>query len=162
MFCTQLFEINSLLFCTQTHTESERNVVPFNGLSLVAGCLCPGETVTYQCAVPSGTATVWRGSVFNCTSTSNAITLDHSQYTSGNSSGDCNNQNILGQGVSVANSNYVSVLNVTVNSNYSYYKNKMIECIYSDGSRLIPVGRIAINASLPTGNILFLNHHYNL
>ena len=148
----QLFEINSLLFCTHAHAESEHNVVPFNGLSQVAGCLCPGETVTYQCALSGGTATVWRGSAFDCTSTSNSLTLHHSQYTSGNSSGDCNSHNILGQGVSVANSTYVSVLNVTVNSNYSYSKNEMIECVYFDGARLIPIGRTTINASLPIGN----------
>lgn len=136
-----------------THAESESNVsaIPFNGLSLVVGCLCPGETLTYQCAVPSGTATVWSGSAFNCPNANNAIILHHSQYTSGNSSGDCSNHDILGQGVSVANSSFVSILNVTVNSNYSYYEDKMIECIYSEGSRLIPIGRIMINASLPTG-----------
>lgn len=133
--------------------------MPFYGLTQVAGCLCPGETVTYQCSVPPGIATVWRGSAFNCPSTSNAIVLHHSQYTSGNSSGECSDHDILGRGVSVVNSTYVSILNVTVNSNYPYYRNKMIECVYSDGSRLIPIGRIMINASLPTGNT---NHFVSL
>ena len=126
--------------------------MPFYGLTQVAGCLCPGETVTYQCSVPAGIATVWRGSAFNCPSTSNAVVLHHSQYTSGNSSGECNGHDIHGQSVSAANSTYVSILNVIVNSSYSYYQNKMIECVYSDGSQLIPIGRIMINASLPTGN----------
>ena len=141
------------LFYTHAEPESNVSVIPFNGLSWVAGCLCPGETLTYQCAVPSGTATVWGGSAFNCPNASNAIILRHSQYTLGNSSGDCSNHDIHGQGVSAANSSFISILNVTVNSNYSYYENKMIECIYSEGSRLIPVGRIMINASLPTGTI---------
>ena len=133
------------------YVESEHNIVPFNGLSQVAGCLCPGETMTYQCAAPSGAAaTMWRGSALNCTN--NAIILHHSQYTSGNSSGDCNNRNILGQGLYVANSSYVSILNVTVNSDYSYYKNKTVKCVYSDGLRLIPIGTIMMNMSLPTGN----------
>ena len=138
-------------------TGPERNIVPFNGLSHVVGCLCPGETVTYQCAVPSGAAaTVWRGSVFNCTN--NVIILHHNQYTPGNSRGDCNSHNIIGQGLYVTNSSYISILNITVNSDYSYYINKMIECVYSDDSRLIPIGRIMINASLPTGNHFYLNH----
>ena len=147
MFRTQLIFV--LYIC---HTGSESNVVPFYGLTQVAGCLCSGETITYQCSVPAGIATVWRGSAFNCPSISNAVVLHHSQYTSDNSSGECSGHDIRGQGISAANSTYVSILNVTVNSNYSYYQNKMIECVYSDGSQLIPIGRIMINASLPTGN----------
>ena len=125
---------------------SEHNIVPFSGLLQIAGCLCPGETLIYQCVVPSGTATVWRGSAFNCTSST--IILHHSQYTSGSSGGECNDNSIRGQGLYVANSSYVSILNITVNSDYS---NKTIECAYYDGSRLIPVGRSIINTSLSTG-----------
>ena len=72
-----IFDTDSNVSCTQ-FIESKCNILPFNGLSQVAGCLCPGETMTYQCAVPSGTAaTVWRGSTFSCTN--NAIILHHNQ-----------------------------------------------------------------------------------
>ena len=39
------------------------------------GCLCPGDTVTYECTVVGGSNIVWKGTAFTCPSTNNEIVL---------------------------------------------------------------------------------------
>ena len=47
------------------------------------GCISEGRNVSYQCTIQNdGLAnTVWQGSAFTCPSSSNSITLPHSDYS---------------------------------------------------------------------------------
>ena len=38
-------------------------------------CNCVGDTLTFECTVTIGKGTIWRGSAFNCDSSSNEIIL---------------------------------------------------------------------------------------
>ena len=130
-----------------TIAESQSSVIETNGLSQITeGCVCPGDVLTYQCSVSGGIATVWRGSAFDCIN--NSITLHHEQYGFGNAIGECSDSHLLGQGLYLDNRQYVSILNVTVNSNFN---NTTIECFYSDDFRLIPIGRKTINTNTLIG-----------
>lgn len=132
------------------HTGSQNNTATetSSGLSLLTinSCVCSDPVLTYVCYVPGGTSTVWRGSAFNCTE--DAIILYHDWFRFGNATGVCNGHDVHGQGLYEENSTYVSILNVTMNS---YLNKKSIECAYSDGSRLIPIGRKTLDSTTLTG-----------
>ena len=78
-----------------------------NKLKLITSsdCLCPGDTLTYECVVIGSRfgATVWRGSAFDCPSSE--ISLLHSAYAEGSvlcaHYGECNNGSIIAQSLSV-------------------------------------------------------------
>ena len=98
------------------------------------GCVCPRDTVTYECIVVGRPreVTVWRGSAFNCLSSNNEIVLLHQPiisnevyyYT-------CNNGAIAAWIISVDGNTYTSQLNVTVTPEIA---GKTIECLHDDGS----------------------------
>ena len=70
------------------------------------GCVCLGDTLTYNCTVMGsfGGATIWRGSALRgCEPTDEEIILLHSRYTMSNSTyGVCNNGYIVGRSIAVA------------------------------------------------------------
>ena len=116
-------------------------------------CLCPGDSLTYECTVlgePHET-TVWNGSGFNCTS--QEITLFHGS-TEG-IHGKCGD--IVGQSlrsdvdVNATNSNsttvshYTSRLTVPINSGTV---GRTIECHYDDGQTSTLVGREKLNMTI--------------
>ena len=75
---------------------------------------CPGEVVNYTCTVVDTTGTTfWRGTAFNCPTTSNVIALTHALFNTG-VSGTCNNGAITGESVNVVDNCYTSRLMVTV------------------------------------------------
>ena len=45
-------------------------------------CICPGDTLTYECTVVGLGVTVWTGSAFSCPSSNNEIALLHSRFLS--------------------------------------------------------------------------------
>jgi hypothetical protein len=98
------------------------------GCEAVNECACPGDKLTYNCIVqgsPTG-ATIWSGTAFSgCQQ--NAILLQHHQFTTGGSTGTCNNGAIVGQSLGVQGNNYTSQLNVTITPETT---GKTITCAY--------------------------------
>ena len=107
---------------------------------------CPGESLTYECAVvgePGGT-TVWTGTAFNCGN--HEISLFHGDYKSTKGAhGECGD--ITGQSIrvdantmdgnnSIATEYYVSQLIVNISSG----ANGTIDCHYDDGTTATSVG----------------------
>ena len=93
------------------------------------GCVCPGDTLTFECTVTGGGTTIWTGSAFDCSSKNNEKLLRHSQFSHGKStSGYCNNGAIVARSHSVEGNNYTSQFNVTVTPGIG---GKTIQCAHS-------------------------------
>ena len=91
--------------------------------------MCLGETVVYNCSVVGGILTLWSGSVIeeDC-----EITLIHSEFRrDGGPSFDCNNGDVVGQGVSALNNCYVSQLSIDVSPGID---GSTVECSRDDGA----------------------------
>ena len=129
-------------------------------------CICPGESLTYECTVfgEHRGMTVWQGSTFNCTS--REISLFHSNYeTTEGSYGECGD--IVGQSlrvdVNTTNYNnsagyYVSQLTVPMISLETL--EKTIECLYDDGTTSTSVEQMTITTTI--GNAIKINLHMAL
>ena len=108
-------------------------------MPLTHQCSCPGFQLTYKCTVTGdGGATIWRGTVFQCPSTDNTITLRHSAFTQIRG---CNRGTIIGYGVNSQNSCYTSQINITTSSTMN---NKTVECVYNNGSTISVIGTSVI------------------
>ena len=95
----------------------------------VVVCECPDYTITYECTIVGGLATVWKGSAVDC---KNEIVLLHSRFMSDGTVRECNDGAIIGRSVTVANNDlYTSQLMVRISS---ATVGKTIECFYDDGS----------------------------
>ena len=117
-------------------------------------CLCPGESLTYECTVmgePDGPgSTVWMGSAFDCTS--REISLFHNKYEAMEGiSGTCGG--IMGRSESVVNVTnddnsttyyYISQLTVPIDSSIT---GQTIECLYYDSDRSSLVGTAKIKGN---------------
>ena len=99
-------------------------------------CACAGDRLIYNCSVVGGTATRWKGTAFDCPMDDSEITLRHSQFAANQDVGICNNGDIVGRSVGVANDCYTSQLNVTVRESIN---NKTVQCTFisSAGIRII-------------------------
>ena len=118
--------------------------IPGNCLiHVTSSCTCPDYTLTYEGTVMGEGSTVWKGSVFDCDSTNNEITLLHSRFNLTNdvAPASCNNGAIVGQGVRVNNNNYTSQINVTLRSELV---GKDIKCSHDNGTSVSPVGNTSI------------------
>ena len=107
------------------------------------GCVCPGYTLIYECAVRggSGGATVWRGSAFDCPL--NEITLLHSRFTSLNGTfGVCNNEAIVGMSLRAKDSCYTSQLTVKLSTDMV---GESISCVHDDTSTNTAIGSTKID-----------------
>ena len=92
--------------------------------------------VTFECSVCDRGATVWTGSLFDCLSKSNEITLRHNQFESGSStSGDCNNGAVVAHSTAVLSTNntdcYISQLMINI-SMVTDVNNKTVTCRHVD------------------------------
>ena len=100
---------------------------------LRSGCICPGDTLSYECTVTGGGGTVWAGSAFNCYQYGNEIVLFNSHFDTG-TYGMCNNGAIVGRSLSVDGNNYTSQLNVTITPDTA---GKTIKCVHDRGAHEI-------------------------
>ena len=97
----------------------------FIDLALTSGCVCPGDTLTYECTVEGYGVTIWTGTALDCPY---HIALRHSQFSSTYGVfATCNNGAIVARSLSVEGNNYTSQLNVTFNSNTA---GKTIMCLH--------------------------------
>lgn len=87
------------------------------------GCICPGDTIKFECTVMGTSATIWSGSAFDCLA--RGIILRHSTFSRG-ASGDRNDGAIVATSIGVINNNYTSQLSVTVSQEMD---NKTVECV---------------------------------
>ena len=95
--------------------------------ALTSGCVCPGDTLTYECTIEGFGFTIWTGTALDCQYN---IALRHSQFSSTYGAfGTCNNGAIVARGLSVEGNNYTSQLNVTVTSDIA---GKTITCFYDN------------------------------
>ena len=78
------------------------------------GCIPEGRTVSYECTVDDDDgerSTIWRGSAFNCPSSSSVINLAHSLYEPNGVRGSCGD--LSGMSVGVSGNNFTSLLTLT-------------------------------------------------
>ena len=95
-------------------------------------CTCPGEVLTFTCNIAGGGTTLWRGSAFDCSSTSNEIRLRHSTFASSGTMGTCNNEAMRARSIGLTNGDcYTSELSVTVSTTFN---DETIECAYNSGT----------------------------
>ena len=109
------------------HTTSNvAGLVTKNGLVCINDCICPHQSVTYECSVIGGQFTVWRGSALgdHC-----EIILNHIQINVSKSIA-CNNQTIAVQ-LSRQDNCYTSHLTFNVSSNHN---GQTIECYIHEGT----------------------------
>ena len=93
--------------------------------------MCPGCELVVECAVTSGGATYWQGTIFDgCQN--ERITLRHSQFNLGIviQESCVTGQLIISRSVSVAGASFTSQLLVNISENLS---GKTIECANSSG-----------------------------
>ena len=93
------------------------------------------EAIAYECTVCGEGATIWTGSLFNCTS--NEIILSHRLLEGGSASGargDCNNGAVTAHSIGVLRENnincYISQLQISMNTDIN---NKTVTCTYVYG-----------------------------
>ena len=107
------------------HNDEHKNL--FNDAAFTRGCVCPGDTLTYNCTTMGLGFTVWSGTAFDCYE----ITL-RNQWFMHEIGDSCNNGNIVARSLSVEGNNYTSQLNVTVTPDTA---GKTIVC-YSDNGQV--------------------------
>ena len=146
-----LIDDNYFTRYTYTHAasmaSSTRNLLRHNG------CICPGDEVVYECTLCGGVATVWTGSLFNCTLSDDKITLRHSQFET--ASGACNNEEITASSVRLDTVNcsqcFVSQVRFLASNAEN---NKTILCNYFNGTSEIVIDSATV--TLTTGNIIII------
>ena len=77
--------------------------------------------------------------MFDCAN--NEIVLLHSQYTSNNAFGTCNNGTVTGQSIGVKNDRFTSELQAAVSESFN---NKSVRCIHDSSLGVIVVGTSTI------------------
>ena len=124
-------------------------------------CDCQRNSVTFECSVLGGTATVFQGSALSCGATSNEISLLHSRFnTSNGTNGLCNDGLIVAQSVRIESNCYTSTLNVTFIS--PNLIGRMINCIKDDGTTSILIDTISIPAEASIKGEVFLGRELNV
>ena len=104
-----------------------------NELKVVKGCACPEDSIVYECTIVGDTsgpgATVWKGTAFDCMSTSNKIVLLHNPGPLVTSqSGSCNMGTIKAQMLNQSYDRvYTSQIKVAVTADMI---GENIECVY--------------------------------
>ena len=111
------------------------------GATPANGCVCPGDTLTYECTTDKGEATVWLGGAFDCPNGNMQIILHYHQFSDGGAFGSCNDGSIVARGVSVEGNNYTSQLNVTVTPDIA---GEEITCYYIEGTNIFPILSVLI------------------
>ena len=81
------------------------------GSKLNIAAACHGDVLTFECTVNGGVTTVWKGSAFKCTHTSNDIILLHSRP---NANGTCDDGELKAYAeLEVFGNKYFSQINIT-------------------------------------------------
>ena len=109
-----------------------------------SNCACEGYKQVYECRVTG--VTLWTGSAFVCSSSSNELTL----LKSNSDMRVCNNGAIVGRIIRVENDTYVSQLTVLVSAETV---NMNICCLHENGSSTKLIGSSLLTTT--TGNTCY-------
>ena len=85
-----------------------------NALVAISNCTCEGYYQVYECRITGSGATIWRGTAFECSSSSNEIVL--TQDSPGMQLKMCNDGAITGRIIRTENNTIVSQLTVSVSA----------------------------------------------
>ena len=117
-------------------------------------CMCPGQTITYECTVVGGISTVWSGSVIGpgCESS-----LFHSAFQNSSESITivCDNGTVVGRRIGVNNNCYTSQLSILLTPNLDQ---RTIQCSVDNGISATVIGTARL--SLITGIIKTYNYNH--
>ena len=105
--------------------------------------------MVYECVTEGPGSTRWNGSAFNCTS--GQIRLRHSQFDSGEATGECNKGNITARGIRRNNMMYTSELYITMSHSLM---GKTIQCLYHNGIYPTEVGVHTIMLGIVCNNCI--------
>ena len=100
---------------------------------------CPEEVVNYTCTIvdtsgnPPIGSSIWRGTAFNCPTSSNAISLVHSSFNTSGAIDTCTGGAITAESVGVVDNCYTSRLMVTASVGLN---ETTVECTLS-GTRVV-------------------------
>ncbi len=119
----------SLLLCAFLVLQATSGLVLPVERTTGLGCVPEGNTVSYECTVTDDDgfrSTIWRGSAFNCPSSSSQIILIHILFQPNGESGICGDLSAMS--VRVSGDNYTSRLALTATAELN---GTIIECIRS-------------------------------
>ena len=98
----------------------------------MSGCVCPGDTLPYECTAMGFGATIWTGSALHCPSVNNDIVLIHTRFNESGQYFSCNAGAIVARILSIEGNNFTSELIVTVTPATA---GKTIACVSDNGTR---------------------------
>ena len=102
-------------------------------LVVLSDCVCPGHELRLECTVVGGGATIWKGSIFDCTGNCYSIILRHSQFENG-TSGVCNNGRIIGRSINTTSDSdgikFISQLIIQLDVNDTL-EGRTVECVHN-------------------------------
>ena len=116
-----------------------------NNQFMTNDCVCQGHNVTYECTVFGGGATVWKGTAFDCSLSSDEFVFFHGvNYTLQNPL-ICNNGAIIGRSIRAENNSYTSQITVQISDELN---GTSVVCAYDNGT-VTEIGSAILN--IPTG-----------
>ena len=104
-------------------------------------CICPGDTIVYECSVIGQGSTVYQGHVFDNENSTNEIVLLHSRYNSCNVNVTSNSGVILAQSIRIEDNIFISRLYITYSHELS---GRTVSCIYDNGTNVQVIGNLTI------------------
>ena len=129
-----LFIVVCPLDCTPSLIEANKTIEACERFSLVL-----------ECSIEGAGSTVFKGNLFNCNSSDDAVTLLHSRFDTPNGiNGTCNNGKVLAHSLTVNNSSncYTSLLCVMVSPDLV---GNTIRCVHDNGIREENIGNYTIS-----------------
>ena len=134
-------------------------LISANNLLHCGNCLCPEGVLVFSCHVNGGVATVWKGSIFNCSGNGNNVTLNHSLFDDGvTEPRTCNDGNIVAYNIDVTNNIYTSQLNVTVSPKMHKGTVECVQYTFDSTSALVGAYTLMLNAIARYLLIILLYH----
>ena len=126
-----------------------------NTLVQLGDIVCPGQEVIYECTICGDGATVWTGSLFDCTS--GDITLRHSGFEGGLATGECNNGALIARSTRIITINstscFISQLKFSASLDLVIESNSTVECFHVDGKNETIVDTVPV--VFTTGNVTY-------
>ena len=98
--------------------------------------------MTYQCTVSGSGATVWKGTAFDCSLSSNEFVIFHDINYTSQKPQTCNNGAIIGQVVRAENDSYMSQITVQVSDELN---GTTVVCAHDNGTDTIEIGSAILN-----------------
>ena len=123
-----------------------------NEILIQDNCVCAGQRLTIICSIVGLGSTVWKGSSFNCQLSGNEISLLHNDFRTNSAEGDCNNGEIMAQGLVILRQDcFRSQLTIvpTLSTN-----GQTVDCVYDNGAVESAIGQVVVN--LTTGLIIII------